>query len=205
MAAAAVVLLAAHFEEYVRQQIEEYAKAVVASYEYLPDDFKQKLIENYWKSGTAKLERIRPKVSPLWSNIARPLLTSLVEFPINENTLHFEASYLCHHEQNMRWDTLSALCSRVGIKSLKDQLFKHQGLRRLIGTASKNEFGNNVERRVNEFYELRNGIVHSISQNTGVGSTIFRSWSEFFRVFTTAFAGSLEGYQQSFLQSIGRL
>ena len=48
-------------------------------------------------------------------------------------------------------------------------------------------------------YDLRNGIVHSISQNIGIGATVLSDWLRFFTVFTTAFADALAGSYQDFL------
>jgi hypothetical protein len=192
MAAAAIVLLAAHFEEYVRQQIEEYAKAIITEYAHFDEDFKSRFIDSYWRSGTARLAAIRPKGYSSWMDDAAALLRRLVEYPVIGNVLEFRSEYICTHDNNMRWDTVRELAGRVGVKSLADLMFKSKRLKDILDNPRKDRFSPTIERKMNSFYDLRNGIVHSISHNSGVGATIFKAWSEFFRIFTTAFASSLE-------------
>ncbi|PBB22815.1 MULTISPECIES: HEPN domain-containing protein [Mesorhizobium] len=202
MAAAAIVLLAAHFEEYVRQQVEEYAKSVIVEYAFLKSEFKDKLIDTYWRSGSGKLSRIKPKGFPGWAGLAEPVLHALIDYPIGTNMLSFQAKLVSEHENNMRFDTMAELCGRVGITKLGELMHKSKPLRDALNTPSKDQFNITLQRRVSEFYELRNGIVHSISQNAGVGSTVFNQWAVFFRHLTTAFSGALDDAFQKFNKEI---
>jgi hypothetical protein len=192
MAAAAVVLLAAHFEEYVRQQIEEYVKALILEYVYLDLKFKDKLIDSYWRGASSKLTRLRPLGDPLWKSRAEPLLRGLIRYPIEDALDHFVAATLCEHENNMRWETIQQLTGRIGIKDLSGLMFKSGVLKKELGNPRKDQFTDELRVRLNRFYETRNGIVHSIAQNTGIGTTVFDAWADFFRSFTTAFAEALD-------------
>lgn len=87
---------------------------------------------------------------------------------------------------------MAELCGRVGVTKLGELMRKSKPLNDSLNNPSKDQFNIALQRRVSEFYELRNGIVHSISQNAGVGSTIFNQWAAFFRVLTAAFANSLD-------------
>jgi hypothetical protein len=191
MAAAAVVLLAAHFEEYVRQQVEEYGKELAALYAKLPDEFVQKLLDVYWRAGSSRLSRVRPKLDPLWASNVEPILTGLIAYPVQGQTASFDPKLLCDHERNMRWDMVVELSARVGVKALSDKMFKSAPLKAQLGGPKKADFARALEARVSEFYELRNGIVHSISQNAGIGVGVFSDWAAFFRTLTTAYASSL--------------
>jgi RiboL-PSP-HEPN len=202
MAAAAIVLLAAHFEEFVRQQIEEYAKAVIVEYAHLGDEFREKFVDIYWRTGSIRLNRIRPKGFPTWSSSAEPILRSLIEYPVSGNISAFKPGLISEHDNNMRWDTICELGGRVGVKALADLLQKARLLRSLIDNPRKDQFGPQLQRKINEFYELRNGIIHSISQNAGVGASVFKGWSEFFRVFTTAFSSALDESYKKFKEKI---
>ena len=122
---------------------------------------------------------------------AEALLRGLVEYPVIGNVLEFRSEYICTHDNNMRWDTVRELAGRVGVKSLGDLMFKSRQLKDVLDNPRKDRFTPTIQRKMNSFYELRNGIVHSISHNSGVGATIFEAWSRFFRIFTTAFASSL--------------
>ncbi|TPL31576.1 hypothetical protein FJ945_02450 [Mesorhizobium sp. B2-4-9] len=202
MAAAAIVLLAAHFEEYVRQQVEEYAKGVIVEYAFLKSEFKEKLMDTYWRSGSGKLSRIKPKGFPAWVGLAEPVMRALIEYPIGTNMLSFQAKLVSEHENNMRFDTMAELCGRVGITKLGELMYKSKPLRDTVNSPSKDQFNITLQRQVSEFYELRNGIVHSISQNTGVGATVFNQWAAFFRLLTTAFSDALNEAFQKFDKEI---
>jgi hypothetical protein len=191
MAAAAIVLLAAHFEEYIRQQVQEYAQALALEYENLPENQLEKLIDSYWRGGTNKLGRIRPKGDPLWISGAETQLRSLISFPIEKELSSFLAAYVSEHENNMRWDTITELAGRVGVSKLGQLMFAHLGLRAHVGIEKGGDFPLELQRKLNEFYVLRNGLVHSIAQNNGVGKTILVQWVTFFLIFANAFNATL--------------
>jgi hypothetical protein len=93
----------------------------------------------------------------------------------------------------MRLETLLMLCKRVLIKNMPDLLWADQRLRTELGAPSNKElFRVELRRKFNEFYELRNGLVHAIEQNIGVGQTIVTSWTSFFDVFCSALADAFE-------------
>lgn len=102
MAAAALVLLASHFEEYIRQQVEEYAKAIVAEYAHIEDELKTKIVDAYWKCGSNKLARIRPGRDSDWAAGASGNLSCLIDYPINGMATQFVARMISEHENNMR-------------------------------------------------------------------------------------------------------
>lgn len=202
MAASAMVLLAAHFEEYVRQQVEEFAKAAIAEYAHMEIEHQEKWLDTYWRAGSNRLNRIRPKGDPTWANDAQSLLQSLLEYPVRQNTTSFVADMLAEHDNNMRWDTILELTSRVGVKKLPDKLYKSSSLKSELGNPKKDLFTAALRAKTNEFYASRNGIVHSISQNSGIGQTIFYSWIKFFRVLTTAFADAMGECHNDFAAKI---
>ncbi|MRX33841.1 HEPN domain-containing protein [Aminobacter sp. MDW-2] len=204
MAAAAVVLLAAHFEEYIRQQIEEFAKSTISEYAHMDRDQQEKLVDHYWRAGSGRMGRIRPKGDPAWASGAQRLLLQLLEYPIRQNISAFIAGMLAEHENNMRWDTITELTARVGAQKLADKLFKSSALKAQIGNPKKDAFAPAIRLRLNEFYTMRNEIVHSISQSSGIGPTIFRHWIDFFKTFSVAFADAVEACYVDFADRIKR-
>lgn len=192
MAAAAVVLLAAHFEEYIRQQIEEYARAIIVNYRNFDDDFKLKFIDAYWRSGLGRLQRFRPKFGIQWAGHARPIIKGLEEFPIDDLEASFIASLICEHDNNMRFETILELCGRVGIKKLGEKLGRSNPLKGALGVTRQADVAEATRTKLSEFYDLRNRMVHSIAQNAGVGLTIFEGWKNFLLLMASAFKGAME-------------
>ncbi len=192
MAAAAIVLLAAHFEEFVRQQIEEYARAMFVDFAYLSPEMVEKVADHYWKAGSSRLNRIRPRGSPGWAGRAEPILRSLIDYPVGSTVSSFQPGMLSEHDNNMRWDTICEISGRVGVKKLESLIFKDAPFKALMGSPRADRRSAEVKTKLNEFYELRNGIVHSISQHAGIGaSTVFR-WIAFFKIFAPAFVIALD-------------
>jgi hypothetical protein len=204
MAAAAVVLLASHFEEYIRQQVEEYAKAVIDAYAHIEDDLKSKLIDAYWRCGSNKLARIRPRHDSDWIVGASGTLKSLIDYPVNGVATQFVARMISEHENNMRWDAITELFGRVGVKNLSGQLQHSRALRIVLDHPSSRTFGDILKIKLNDFYVVRNGIVHDISQNSGIGATIVQTWTLFFRNFNDAVATACENSYSNFDRAIGR-
>lgn len=192
MAAAAIVLLAAHFEQYIRQQVEEYVKAIILNYAYLESGFRERLVDEYWRAGSVKLNRIRPKNDPLWASTAGPLLQGLIDYPVGGDIGAFVAATVSEHEHNMRWDTIVELTARVGVRDLAGALFRSAPLKASLANPRKDTFSALLKQRLDEFYILRNTIVHSIAQTAGIGETIFKGWAEFLRLLTAALAGAVE-------------
>jgi hypothetical protein len=79
MAAATLVLLAAHFEEYVRQLIEEYAGALSANIAFIPPRDLEEVVDFYWSASQSMLARIKPKGNPNWATTAQPLAQRIIE------------------------------------------------------------------------------------------------------------------------------
>ncbi|UNC15624.1 hypothetical protein FE249_16060 [Acidiphilium multivorum] len=202
MAASAMVLLAAHFEEYIRQQVEEFAKAAVTAYADMGTEHQERWLDNYWRAGSSRLNRIRPKGDPSWANEAQTLLLNLLEYPVRQNMSSFIAEMLAEHDNNMRWDTISEVTARVGVQKLSEKLFRSVDLKREVENPKKDLFTPILRGKLNEFYKTRNGIVHSISQNSGIGPTIFHSWIRFFRVFAAAFADAMADCHTDFVARV---
>lgn len=202
MAAAAVVLLAAHFEEYVRQQVEEYGRSLVGRYRNLDDDSRIKFIDAYWRSGLNRLQRIRPKYSIQWSGHALPLLRGLATFPAEDDEGAFVAAWLCDHDNNMRFDTVLDLCGRVGVKRLAERMARSNALKGALGITRQADASEALRGKLGEFYDLRNTMVHSIAQYAGIGPTIFESWKNFLLIFSSAFKDAMENALEEFEASI---
>jgi hypothetical protein len=127
--AAAIVLLAAHFEEFVRQQVEAYAEGVVGCYNDLDETFQSKLIDVYWRASVGSLTRFRPLHDSGWSVGARALLQNMLSYPVGGDLSQFVSKLLTEHDNNMRMDTITDLCGRVGIRSLTDLMSRNPALR----------------------------------------------------------------------------
>ncbi|MGN6384026.1 MAG: HEPN domain-containing protein [Dyella sp.] len=191
MAAASIVLLAAHFEEYIRQQVQEYGRFIMGGYDSMSDADREHFVDNYWRGGMGQLGRIRPKGDPLWFSLAENELKSLLAFPIGGDVSAFVSKLISEHENNMRWETIVDLAGRVRVKKLGEKMYNDGALKDALGSSGVGDFPSLIKNRLNDFYNLRNGIVHSISQSSGVGFSIFSEWAAFLEQFALDFERAL--------------
>lgn len=193
MAAAAIVLMAAHFEEYLRQQIESFGAEIVPNLPHMQPADREAFTDDYWRASQTKLSRVRPKGNPGWATSAQSIVQGLLEFPITGNIAAFDARNISEHDNNMRFETMIALCKRVSIKNAPQLLFNDINLKQALNNPTNSENMHTIlKTEINEFYELRNNIVHNIAQTAGIGSTIVDKWASFFQLLATAFAGCFE-------------
>jgi hypothetical protein len=187
IANSSLVILASYFEEYVRQQVEEYCRSSIQYYEGFDIDFKKKFIDSYWRASVTRLERIRPKDQADWTVEASVLLEGLIRYPTRDAHTHVEPKFLCEHTNNMRLDTILELSSRVGIKNIQAGLFRSSDLKKTLSAKKSDEFNIQLKAKLNEFYNLRNEIVHAIGQSTGYGISIFDEYAIFLYEFAKAY------------------
>lgn len=191
ISSASIVLLAAHFEEYIRQQVQEYSQAIINHISNLEEDARVKFLRVYWRGGVSRLNRLDPGDLD-WASDARSSLHSLTKFPIDDDSDHIDTRLVTEHENNMRWETITELTGRVGIKTLSDRIFGHSPLRDHCDVQKRSDMASSMRKELNSFYKLRNTIVHSISQSTGIGRSIVDKWCIFLELFAEAFSIALE-------------
>jgi hypothetical protein len=192
MAASAIVMLAAYFEECVRQHTEECANHIIQSSDHFDEDFSEHLMDCYWRASSARLGRIRPKGDPHWITTADPILRNLISYPISQDVGSFNAK------------TLSDLTGRVGVKRLSDRLYEDIDLREHAQISRRDETKRELQKQINAFYILRNSIVHDISQNAGIGRSIVEEWMKFFSLFIKALTTALSASMVDFDGEIAR-
>lgn len=191
MAAAAIVSLAAYFESFVRAQIEEYARGVVSHFANLHVESQVQIVDVYWKSSVLGLGRLKPKDDPHWATKAASSLNGLSKFPISSDSAFADPTRLSDHENNMRFEIISQISKRVGINNLGKGLYGHRPLRSYIGAPNETEFLAACKSRLFEFQDLRNQLVHQISQASGVGNSVYIRHRDFISLFSIAYTSLL--------------
>jgi hypothetical protein len=176
----------------------------VDEYNHIEDTLKKKIIEAYWRCGSNKLGRIRPGHDSAWAVGANGTLKGLIDYPVNGLTNRFVARMISEHENNMRWDTIAELLGRVGIRQLSHLLQRSKALKSVLDDPPPGQFDDVIKLKLNQFYVLRNGIVHDIAQNSGIGANTFHMWVLFFRQFIDAIAAACESSYLKFEQSVMR-
>ena len=163
----ATLLLAATFEEFVREMARAYAKAVVTaahSLEGLPKEMANKA----WRRTMEALARIRINTT---ANVlsaeteildARTQFTAVYKFCTGDLSQNIYDE-LIHNENNMRPNEINSLFK---VSDLSDVCSKVAGKRPLLENLDENEAGKAHGRllvNLGEFFDRRNCIAHSLN------------------------------------------
>lgn len=164
---AAVLLLAATFEEFIRQLARAYAKAVVdacESYERLP----AKLATVAWRRTLEAIARLR--LDPQISNFSREGMfadaltrfTTVYEFCKGDLSQDIYQE-LIHNENNMRPQEINGLFNLSGLKNICMLASSSQDLMNFVNEVEPGKANARVVELIEDFFERRNQIAHSIN------------------------------------------
>jgi hypothetical protein len=193
---AALLLLAATFEEFVRELARAYARFVVescASY----DDLPPRLASTAWKRTMDALARLRlnPK-KELFSreSIFSDALTSFTivhEFCRGNLTKNIYQE-LIHNENNMRPQEINSLFKISGLNNICYSVCLDTQLLDMLNQIEQGKAHSELVERLEGFFERRNQVAHSIAAMRSSGTEQISSDIELFRRFGYALYQVLE-------------
>ena len=164
---ATTLLLAATFEEFVREMALEYANLVVSrakSLEQVPD----RLVDAAWKQTLQDLLRARPmgetKQSRLASTakLARPRVNAILSFMEGDLSQDIYTN-LTHNENNMRPEQIDRLFRIGGLPNVCRAVCKRGKLQTFFGVRGQERTHAALKETLNEFITKRNEIAHSLN------------------------------------------
>ncbi len=167
----ATLLLAATFEEFIREMAREYARVVVStagSFDRLPS----KLAATAWSrtmNGLAKvrLDGDQASSSPQTIFAAQARFTVVYEFCKGDLTQDIYRD-LIHNENNMRPNELNSLFKVSGLSDVCKKLSDKQPILDVIGETEPVKIHWKLISTLEDFFERRNAIAHAL--NTGQSS-----------------------------------
>ena len=194
----AILLLAAAFEEFVREMARTYAKAVVDathSFEKLP----QRMANTAWRRTMETLAHIRIDTNTKGVSAETAISDAQKQFTAVYRFCKGDLSQdiyntLIHNENNMRPGEINAL---FNVSDLADVCLKIAGRRPLL-----DNFGEEMETRahgqllktLNEFFERRNQIAHSLNAAQSSGPTQVLKDIDMFNAFGKSLCETLEAH-----------
>ena len=161
----ATLLVAATFEEFVREMAREHARAVVArtaSFEKLP----KKLASTAWKRSMESLARVRFDVeqsareSLMVDTQARFLVA--YEFVKGDLTQDIYRD-LIHNENNMRPNELNSLFNVAGLSDVCTKVCDKPPILAFFGESEAGKAHGKLLAALEEFFERRNSIAHALN------------------------------------------
>lgn len=169
----ATLLVAATFEEFVREMAREYARAVVAntsSYEKLPP----KLAATAWRRTMDGLSRLRFDGNQAGAaaenafGAAQARFAVIYEFCKGDLTQDIYRD-LIHNENNMRPSELNGLFKVSGLKDVCKQLSDKQPILEVLGEAESAKAHGKLLSELESFFDRRNAIAHALNPGQSSG------------------------------------
>lgn len=169
----ATLLVAATFEEFVREMARQYARAIVtntASFEKLPP----KLASTAWKRTMDGLSKMRFGGNDSGvgrENVfgaAQARFTVIHEFCKGDLTQDIYRD-LIHNENNMRPGEINGLFKVSGLGDVCNKLSDKQPMLDLFGEAEPGKAHGRLLSQMEDFFERRNAIAHALNPRQSSG------------------------------------
>jgi RiboL-PSP-HEPN len=186
--AMSLVFLASSFEEFVREEIKQCSTELASKYHGLPADLKHAVRNVYWTTSLDRMKFIRtiltrqkPKaLDPMAISKLRVMVDCTKGFVVDDDPALLDVATMAHHSNNFKPHVVDELSSRIGIKSLIDSASDHSKLKTYFGTSTRVDTSERLKVKLNEFYDRRNEIVHSLSAVAGYGVDSIIDYVDFF-------------------------
>lgn len=190
---AAILLLAATFEEFIRQTVKATftAKAITARG---IQDFPARLAANVWRKSLERLART--PFDDVEANGAdfRERIEATLKFCLSKDLQANVASSLAHNENNMRPAELTRLFNQIGLSDMCGKVATHPEVIALVGAEAAGTAKVAMEATLEDFFRRRNEIAHAITLNSSVGPTSLTTDIAIFRALAHAIREQCETY-----------
>ncbi|MFC3165305.1 MAE_28990/MAE_18760 family HEPN-like nuclease [Ciceribacter thiooxidans] len=188
----ATLLLAATFEEFVREMARAYAKAVIASCATI-DDVPMKFIKHVWSryvDGFAKMQfdnKIKREES---ISAAHSRFTLFHEFSLGDLSKDIYKE-LIHNENNMRPQQINNLFTISNLSNLCLQISETYPLSGHFNSPDQGKIHGLLLDDLNDFMQRRNDVAHAIAMSSSSGSDQLAKDIEFLRCIGEAMSITL--------------
>lgn len=189
------LLLAARFEEFIREQGRQYARETV-QLQTDPSTLPRKLSATAWKRTLEELARA--KIDTGGTNVsletvsrnARSRIDAVCRFLEGDLSQEIYGS-LVHNESNMRPNQLNAVFAICDLKDVCSKVSDKQPLLSYFDDDDTRRVHGMLLTRLNDFMEKRNDIAHSLNPGTSPSATSLYDDVAFFKAFGLSIAVTL--------------
>lgn len=193
---AATLLLAATFEEFVREVARAYARSVVetcASHERLPP----KLASVAWRRTMEALARLRLDRKEEAFSRDSMFADAMTRFTVTYEFCRGDLTQdiyddLIHNENNMRPQEINSLFTVSGFHNVCRAACAHPAFMALLGDVETGKAHGQFVELLEDFFERRNQVAHSIRSMKSSGPEQISKDIEFLKKFGEALCAALE-------------
>lgn len=179
---AATLLLAAVFEEYVRQQVKaafkekgKRAKGII--------DFPNNIASKIWRRALEALARTQFEEVEANARIFEERLAAVVSFSIKKDVMSDVSDAIAHNENNMRPNQLAELFNQIGISKIIHKICDEQDLMVHLNCDEPERARSTLVAQIEEFFRRRNHVAHAIKLGSSSGPLEISQDIKLFRVF----------------------
>jgi hypothetical protein len=190
-----VLLLAATFEEFIREMAKEYARWVVSKAENV-EALPSKLTETAWKRTLEGLARTRLRISGT-SALESVSRTSRTKFDavcgfISGDLTQEVFDDLIHNENNMRAGELNSMFKVSGLSNICARICTRDEIQHFFSESEAGIAHGLFINQNDEFFERRNAIAHSLNAGSSVAPDQVRTDITFFTATGLSLCALLE-------------
>jgi len=197
--AMSLVLLASSFEEFVREEVGQCADLLMVKYGALSVPIQHRIRSRYWEILLSRLSmstnimtKTKPKaLDPILISKAKALLDTGRGFAMDGNSTLLDRANFYHSRSNFRPGIVNEIVGRVGIDDIIASAAATTKIKNYFGVTKKSESAERLVANLEEFYALRNTIVHSLSGVSGVGVDAALEYIEIMELTAEGIAGTL--------------
>lgn len=189
----ATLLVAATFEEFVREMARAYARAIVvrtAKFDKLP----RKLVSTAWKRSMESLARVRFDVEPAARESlmvdTQARFSVIYEFVKGDLAQDIYRD-LIHNENNMRADELNSMFNIAGLSDICRKVCDSHELQSFFGESEPGKAHGKLLAALENFFARRNGIAHALNTRQSSSPTQIGTDLDMLRVISQAMLQTL--------------
>ena len=174
----ATLLLAATFEEFVREMARQYARELVARTTDV-SDVPRKLTATAWKRALQDMSKAKIDNEGEASSLLHIATEARSEFDAICKFLEGDLSqniykHVAHNENNMRPDQMNAIFNVSGVKNICQKISEVDSLQTYLGEDDAGRTNSKFRQALNNLMDRRNSIAHSLNPASSVGVGQFR-------------------------------
>lgn len=168
----ATLLVAATFEEYIRQSAREYARMVVTNINSFAD-LPKSITTTAWRRSMERLAKVRFEIEDQSARntvllTAGTTFSAIHEFVRGDLTKDIYGD-LIHNENNMRPNELNSMFKVSGLKDICSKLCGRQAIMDHFEENEQGKAHGKLLLVLEEFMERRNAIAHALNPGSSAG------------------------------------
>jgi hypothetical protein len=184
---AATLLLAATFEEFVRQEVRAVFTAKAAAASNI-GDLSTKIAGVVWRRALERLARLPIEELQEDSAAVEARIRATIDFCIAGNVRADVSEDVAHNDNNMRPIEMNRLFNQVGLKNMCGAAAEDEELIAFLGCDGAGTAETELRARMEDFFRRRNEIAHAIELNSSSGPPALLADVALFREFGKAIA-----------------